>query len=375
MSIPPWEPTYLLIVSTSLTCGAIAGYVMHRADFCVTAMFRDAFLFRDFFLLHMLVLLIVVSMVLFELGRMSGILSPYPFPLLDPPALTNVIGGFFFGVGMVLAGGCVIGTLYKMGAGSLASATAFVGLLAGSALYADVYPWWGRFAQATRLGPSAITLPQWLGLPPPDLTLPLALAGSLWLYRQYRAGKLTRTSNAAGHLAPWRAAVILAGVGFASYLFIGMPLGITTSYAKLGADVESLIWPGHVRALSYYSALPLNYIPPFSHWRIRGGPGPALDGIAAIQYPLIVGILLGALVSALLVKEFRLHYRIPARQYVSALLGGTLLGLSARMVPACNIWHLWGGIPILALQSLLFLVGLVPGTWAGSRLLARFVIR
>ena len=41
---------------------------------------------------------------------------------------------------MVLAGGCVVGTLYKMGSGSVASAVAFVGLLAGSALYGEWHP-------------------------------------------------------------------------------------------------------------------------------------------------------------------------------------------------------------------------------------------
>jgi uncharacterized protein len=32
-------------------------------------------------------------------------------------------------------------------------------------------------------------------------------------------------------------------------------------------------------------------------------------------------------------------------------------------------------LPILALQSLVFLAGLIPGTWVGARLLTRFVIR
>ena len=57
------------------------------------------------------------------------------------------------------------------------------------------------------------------------------------------------------------------------------------------------------------------------------------------------------------------------------LLGGLLLGLAARMTPSCNIWHLWGGVPILAMQSLLFLAGLLPGTWLGANLLTRFVVR
>jgi hypothetical protein len=57
------------------------------------------------------------------------------------------------------------------------------------------------------------------------------------------------------------------------------------------------------------------------------------------------------------------------------MTGGLLLGLAARMAPSCNVWHLWGGVPILAMQSLLFLAGLLPGAWIGARLLTRFVVR
>jgi uncharacterized membrane protein YedE/YeeE len=368
------DSPYLTIVLASAVAGLVAGFVMHRSDFCVTAMFRDLFLFRDFFLIRMLVLLVVVSMLLFEAGRLAGLLRPYPFPLLGPPSATTLIGGFVFGVGMVLAGGCVVGTLYKLGSGSVVSLVAFVGLLAGSALYAEWHPAWSALAKATQLTP-AIALPQWLALPPPVLTLPLAAIGSVLLYRWWRQGLMHRPSHAAGHLPAWQAALILAVIGFGSYLFVGMPLGITTSYAKLGATFESWLWPAHVQGLAYFQVQGLVYQPPFSESVIRGGAGPGWDAIAAIQYPLITGIALGAAVSALQVGEWRLHYRIPVRQYLSALAGGVLVGAAARMAPACNVWHLWGGLPILALQSLLFLAGILPGAWLGSRLLTRFVVR
>ncbi|MCU0840763.1 MAG: YeeE/YedE family protein [Thiobacillaceae bacterium] len=368
------EP-YLTIMLASLAAGLTAGFVMHRSDFCVTAMFRDLFLFRDAYLLRMLVLLVATSMLLFELARAAGWLAPYPFPLLGPPSVASLVGGFVFGIGMVLAGGCVVGTLYKLGAGSVASGVALLGMLAGSTLYAEIHPAWGAFARASLLDARAITLPQWLGLPPAVLILPLAGLGAVLLLRWARAGALTRISHAAGHLPAWRAALILAGVGLFSWLLVGMPLGITTSYAKLGANVAAWFRPEHVAGLAYFAALPLDYTPPFADRPIQGGPGPAFDAVGAIQYPLIVGIILGAFASALLVREFRVRLGAPPRQLASALIGGLLLGLSARMVPGCNIWHLWGGLPILALQSLLFLAGLVPGSWVGSRLLARFVIR
>lgn len=369
------EQPYLLIILSSLAIGLVAGFVMHRADFCVTASFRDMFLFRDFFLMRQMILLVVVSMALFELGRLGGIITIHPFPLLGPPSLANAIGGFIFGIGMVLAGGCVCGSLYKLGAGSVASLLALVGMIAGSAGYAEIHPYWSALAKSTVLAKNTITLPQLLDLSPTLLLLPLAALGGFWLERAFRAGRMVRPAFAAGHLAPWQAALILALLGFVSYVLIGMPLGITTAYAKVGAGVTALFAPEYVSNRAFFALQPLNYTPPFAAQAILGGPGPRLDGIAAIQYPLILGIIGGALVSALRLGEWHPRWHLPPRQLLSAILGGLLLGLAARMAAGCNIWHLWGGIPILALSSLLFLIGLLPGAWVGAHLLARFVIR
>lgn len=369
------EQPYLLIVASSLAIGLAAGFVMYRADFCMTACFRDIFLFRDFFLMRQLLLLVVVSMALFEAGRQAGLIGNYPFPLLGLPSLGTLFGGFVLGIGMVLAGACVCGSLYKLGGGSVVSLVAVAGMLVGSTAYAEIHPHWSSFAKATVLVSDAATLPQWLGLPPWALLLPLAAAGGGWLWREFRAGRMERPSHAVGHLAAWKAAIVLALLGFASYLLVGMPIGITTTYAKLGAALQSLVAPEHVDALDYFKQQPLDYTPPFSDRPIRGGPGPRLDAIAAIQYPLLLGVVGGAFVAAARIGEWRLQWRFPARQWLSALAGGVLLGLAARLTPACNIWHLWGGLPILALQSLVFLAGLLPGIWVGARLLTRFVIR
>ena len=369
------DPVITLIVAVSLMVGLSAGFIMHRSDFCVTAAFRDLFLFRDAFLLRQMLLLVVISMALFESGRLVGLIEQPPFPLLGAPSLANLAGGFVFGIGMVLAGGCVVGSLYKLGAGSVAGGVALLGMLAGSAAYAEFHPQWAAFARSTVLVRDAITVPQWLGVSPAALLLPLAAAGALWLAREFRAGHMVRPAFARGHLPPWRAAVLLALLGFMSYALVGMPMGITTSYAKIGGWIESLVAPGHVAGLVYFSLQPLDYTPPLAGRPIRGGPGPTLDAIAAIQFPLIAGIVVGAFVSARRVGEWRPVWRLPPRQLVSALAGGVLLGLAARMAAGCNIWHLWGGLPILALQSLLFTAGLLPGAWVGARLLARFVIR
>lgn len=366
---------YLVIVPASLVLGLAAGYVMHRSDFCMAGMFRDLFLVRRTRMLRMLVLAVVASMVLFESARLLGLLTPYPFPLLGSPSLASPIGGLVFGAGMVLAGGCVVGTLYKLGAGSLLALLALVGLIAGSTLYAEIHPWWSALATATTLFPGKVTLPEILGWSPTPLLAVLVLGGGLLLLHWYRQDGWRREAAAEGYLQPWKAALALALIGLISYLLIGMPLGVTTSYAKLGAAAEATLIPGHFADLAYFQTQSLDYQPPIGDLRVSGGPGPGLDGIAAIQLPLILGIVLGATISALLLHEFRIYLRVPLRQCLSALVGGLLMGLAARMAPACNLWHLLGGLPILAAPSLLFVLGLLPGAWIGTRLLTRLVLR
>lgn len=365
---------YPLIIVSGLVLGMAAGVVMHRSDFCTVAMFRNYFLFGETSMLRALLLLIVTIMSLFEVARLLGLLPLYPFPLLGPPSLANVIGGFLFGTGMVLAGGCVIGTLYKMGAGSLLSCLAFCGLIVGSALYAEIYPWWSSFGRATTFLPGRVTVPQMLGVTPTPLVLGvMAVALPLFL-RWQRQGKWLRRASADGYLQPWRASLLLAGIGVTFCLLVGLPLGITTAYAKIGAYLESLAAPGHVASSAFFSSLSLDFIHPISNVRLTGGAGPGADAVAAIQFPLVLGIAGGGLISALLLREFRIHVRVPLRQYIAAFVGGMIMGLAARMTPACNVLHLFGGLPVFACQSILFLAGLLPGAWMGSRILVTRVV-
>jgi len=113
---------------------------MHRSDFCIAGAFRDMFLFRDFFRIRSLFLLVTAISVLTMIGRLFGLIETYPPSFFGLPSLVNLIGGTAFGAGMVMAGGCMIGTLYKLGSGKLISAFSFMGILIGTVLYAEVQP-------------------------------------------------------------------------------------------------------------------------------------------------------------------------------------------------------------------------------------------
>jgi len=363
---------FLIFCGTIL--GLAAGFVMHRSDFCLAGTFRDLFLFRSLFKLRILLLLIITSMILFEFARLAGLLI-YPFPLLCSPSLAAPLGGVIFGTGMVLAGGCVVGSLYKTGSGSMPSLVAVVGLILGSAIFAELFPWWDRLNRTVTVLSGETTLAETFGISP---AVPVAMATAVFIpyfKAVHRRRGWVRPTYTDGGMQPWLATLCLATIGLVSATAIGMPLGITTSYAKAAAMAEAFLTPDHYAGLTFFQTMPLQYTQPLTGTLLLGGPGNALDGIALVQFPVIFGIVAGSTLSALLLGEFRIRWKLPARQYLSAVVGGILMGLASRMATGCNLWHLLGGLPILAIQSMLFVIGLFPGAWLGCRLLTRYVIR
>jgi len=364
----------LIMMSVNLLLGTAVGYVLHRSDYCFAGMFRDFFLFKQSFMLRTLLLLVISSMVFIELARLAGLLPLHPSPLLKPPTLTNLLGGFIFGVGMVLAGGCVVGTVYKMASGNLLSSIAFVGLLVGSVIYAEFHPWWKSIAVETSFFAGTITLPQLIGVNTTYMVSFFTLPTLFLFFHWFKNGRLTRKSGAQGYLQPWKAALFLSVFSLTSLLLLGLPFGITTSFAKIGAFIEKFFFTEHYRGVAFFQVVPLKFHLPLTSGYLEGGPGARFDAVWAKEFFLFLGIIVGSAVSAIILKELKVYCRIPGRQYVSAFLGGILLALASRMAPACNVLHLLGGLPVLALSSLLFLAGLFPGAWFGSIVLQKYIL-
>ncbi|WP_305042289.1 YeeE/YedE thiosulfate transporter family protein [Geoalkalibacter sp.] len=355
-----------------LGIGLLLGTVLYRSDFCMAGMLRDVFLFRDRTRLRHLFLAVVLTLFLFLLVREVG------WQTFDSPAgfsrgsLLGVAGGVVFGIGMVLAGGCVFSTLYKMAGGNLAYVLVFCGIIAGSLLYAELFPWLQVLEQQlalagpaglNQLWPQAARAASWL-----------LVAGALILFVTWqRQDQWQLPSASEGYVQPWLAAVFLAALNAAAYLLSGLPLGISTAYAKLGAFAENLLLPAHVAQLEYFNRSSL--VVRAGESLLLGGAGPRLDMVAYTEGALLLGILLGAFFNALLLREFRIYGRPPLRQGGAAFAGGVMLALGARLANGCNIKHLLGGLPLLSFQSLLFFGGLLVGAWVGARLLPRIILR
>jgi len=74
-------------------------------------------------------------------------LNGLPIPgqnYIVPVSLSTIIGGFLFGIGMVIAGGCASGTLMRVGDGHLLQVVTLAFFIVGSALGAHDYSFWEK---------------------------------------------------------------------------------------------------------------------------------------------------------------------------------------------------------------------------------------
>lgn len=365
------EP-YLLALGC-FAIGLILGTLFHRCDFCIAGILRDVFMFRSFALLPPLLLCLVLTMFFFLAARVAGILPFDPPPSYgDSVTLLAIAGGLLFGVGMVLAGGCVVGTLYKMGGGNLTSLIAFAGIIAGSLIYAEIHPW-VREISRTLVLTNNVTLTQAWPRAGNIIAGGLVVAAIPLLLNWYRKKRLVLPAAAEGYIQPWQVAVTLAVLNLLFYLMAGWPFGISTAYAKIGAFMETLVAPGHAGQLAYFIDPSLTVHT--AEGVLTGGAGPRIDLVFFTELMLLLGIVVGSFISSVALREFRFHGPPPRWQGIAAFGGGVLIALGARIAGGCNIKFVLGGLPLLSFQAMFFVIGMLAGAWLGSRLLPIIIFR
>jgi hypothetical protein len=352
--------------------GLVVGAVLYRSDFCMAGILRDIFLFKDYERVRHLFLAVVLTLIFFLLLRNFGLAPENNFSTGDKSFLLGGVGGIVFGFGMVLAGGCVFGTLYKMAGGNLTYWIVCGGVIVGSLLYAELHPWLRAVAENDFLVGDINLLERW-----PEIagTFGWALTGILLIVflSWWRQGRWIVDAAPDGYLQPWVTAVVLAGANLISYVRSGLPISVSTMFAKLGAWGEVILVPDHARSLDYFRYP--SFVFDIDSTLYAAGGGPQFDFYAYTEGGLMLGILLGAFINALLLKEFRISSWPPRRQAISALSGGIFIALGARMANGCNIKHLLGGVPLLSLHSILFVSGLLLGAWLGAQVLPRIILR
>lgn len=101
-----------------LGVGLLFGFALQRGRFCMYTAFRDILLIKDLTLFKAYLLALLVQMVIVHILNQWGMIS---LGVTRFSWLAAMTGGFIFGVGMTLAGGCSSSSFYRVGEGMVGS--------------------------------------------------------------------------------------------------------------------------------------------------------------------------------------------------------------------------------------------------------------
>lgn len=332
-------------ILSALVCGGLLGFVLQRGRFCMNTAFRDTIFIKEFTLfrgfLIALGIMIVGANLLNDMGYIE--LKPQTFY-----PVANILGGYLFGIGMVLASGCGSGIYFKVGEGQIAAGVAIMGFFIGAAatFYGVLNPLYNalRSVRLELAGKPNATLWELFGQ---DITVKwiviavVALAIFLFTLKD----KPFSLGKQKGFY--WSVSGLLIGftgiLTFWASQYWGGGFARGMNFTTPSAEFISFIITGSANSKFF----PMANIGPFKiTW-----------GVLAM-----IGVPLGAYVSARILKEF--SWKIPsAQELLIVFLGSLLMGFSGITAGGCNIGQGLTGVSTLSIGSITALIFMILGNW------------
>jgi uncharacterized membrane protein YedE/YeeE len=389
-------------IALSVGVGLAFGVLLQKARFCFVSAFRDFVAFEDTRVLKGVIAGVVVMTVFWSLQATLGYFRGFWTP---PWGLASLIGGFVFGVGMTMAGGCASGTLYRAGQGYVQFWLTLLFMGVGYVVFAFAFPTLRSvYFEPLRFGEGA-TL--YLSLPwPPAVTGVLVATTLVLLYAFVRGrarlpdepqgGTDVAADTRAQSALPGRSVAALsiglqdladgtrayvdgirtddrpvavrlrdswdartAGIGLA--LVASLWFWVYGAWAITGSEAK---WAGWMLAQAGVDVTGVEY---WGSILFRGG-----DISVTVDMLMVLSVVVGSFLAAKLSGDFRIRW--PKRERLAnPVVGGLLMGVGSRLAPGCNIANLFSGVALLSLHSLLAGAGIVLGTYVMTHWLYREV--
>jgi len=290
----------------------------------------------------------------------------------------TVLGGFLFGIGMMIAGGCASGTLSDLGEGAIRAMIALLFFVLGSvpgtvAKYAiqqsslekvsarvylpDVMGYVGAviFSLAILLVLYVITRKyedfrkkegfyNETVFAPEELPLTEDEKFKFFSYRTYHKFFIERWSFMTGGI-------------FLSIVFVFI---IITTGASWGVTAPFANW-----GVALLQTLGMKFTSPALQSAVDiANKGLLYDGGGLRN----IGIITGALIAMLSAGLFKFDFDFKFKDVIFYMVGGFLMGFGARLAGGCNIGALYSGIANLSLSGWLFMAALCAGGITGLKL-------
>ena len=366
-------------VYSAAAVGLLFGFFLQKGDLCGASAFSEVIVMKDTAKLWGLWVCIVTGMVGFAVLDQLSLIQLNPKPFLW---VSTIVGGLVFGVGMVLAGGCVSGSLFKAGNGHLTSLAALPGIALGVALVESgpltgLNTWMKTFALKAHDG-GPITLSSVTGLPFWALALVIVALTVVFAAARRRETGAQGTGSEAGtsgmsmnrivtsrHWKPWKAGIAIGILGALAYMSSASsgrnyPLGVTHGvyHAQLLVTDSNLIHvTGEAPAPSPVKTgiATANQKPPAS-------PAKKVSWWLILE---VVGVVAGAWIAGRSSGEGRLLSK-PPEQIMTAFFGGGLVGIGAGFAKGCVVGNIMSGWALMSLGTVVFGIVTILANWVTS---------
>ena len=332
------------LIYTGIPVGLAFGFALSRGRFCMNSAFRDIIVLKDYAILKAVGVAILVSMIGFAIMDEANVIDISPIPFFWGALL---LGGFVFGIGMVIAGGCASGITYRFGEGMLGAMSAVLGLITVGLIMtmgvgASFIDKIRSHTLETTSDGANLTLANVFDVP--HYALALGIAGGallLWFILSKR-----RTESTEVESVSLRERIFKKGWG---WLPTGIVIGLI-SIAGFYASAEAGRMYGLGICGGYWSTAKSLIL------------DQNLIGWLSV---MLLSTIAGAFVAAKLAGEFKLRAPAP-RTIIQTFIGGGIMGFGAAVAGGCNITHVLSGVPQLALSSLLAGACIVLGCWTAA---------
>ncbi|MBI2846810.1 MAG: YeeE/YedE family protein [Chloroflexi bacterium] len=359
--------------------GLAFGFVLQRGRFCFASAFRDLFLLQDGRVMKgilggLLVATFGFSLVMYNLLPALG-MGRIPFNAgVYPVGAHLVLAGLLFGLGMVVAGGCVSGTLYRIGEGYVASLVSLAGIIVGLAFVHHTWNWWWENYISFQ---PLVWLPNSLGWAGSILATGVAILAVflLVLWWESKGGGIARVSRADREVMTFKERIDSLRRSVFVWAWPAITAGLVLGVLNFSLYLFERPW-GLIGEISRWSEgfLSLVRLPAPVH---VGGAGPCSIGGSESISPLTWGLMInvgmigGSFIAALLAGEFRLRVARQGRRYLQSFGGGTIMGYGAGLAGGCNIGAFFSSVPSLALSGWVFALSLAVGAFLGVQVIKR----
>lgn len=177
----------------ALAIGLAFGFLLERAGFGSAPKLAAVFYFYDMAVLKVMFTAIVTAAVGLWALSAAGVLDLAEIYLVPTNLVPQFVGGLLLGAGFIVGGYCPGTGFVGMATGRIDAWVYGLGVMAGLAAFAEVFPLVADWTRSTSLG--EITLPEFLGLPRGVVTAAVVaialgaftLAG--WLERRFAGNR------------------------------------------------------------------------------------------------------------------------------------------------------------------------------------------